>query len=253
MTRLAVVTGARGGIGSAVVGTLHVEGWTVFGIDAPDPGETLPTPKASVSSCDHFHAWDLRNWRDVPDVLTELVGDSPVQLLVNNAAVQVVRHLTELSQQELADTFAVNALAPFQAITALVPHLASGQGCVVNIASVHAQATSPGMAAYAASKSALIGLTRAAAIDLAPQGIRVNAVLPGAIDTPMLRHGIESRADDPAAGFERLERSTPLSRVGTPAEVASLVAFLADPHRSGFITGQSYVCDGGALAMLGTE
>jgi NAD(P)-dependent dehydrogenase (short-subunit alcohol dehydrogenase family) len=244
MTRRAVVTGVCGGIGSAIAERLAASDWQVLGIDRAETGP---------SSCDRFYSFDLSEWRSLSNVLLDLVDGKPIDVLVNNAGVQTVQSIAEVDDDSLADTFAVNVFAPFAAIRALVPELTKTAGAVVNIASVHAQATSLGMSSYAASKSAQLGMTRAAAVDLAPLGIRVNAVLPGAIDTEMLRAGMAARSGGIAGSMSRLANGTPLGRIGLAREVADLVEYLADSRRSSFVTGQSYIIDGGALASLGSE
>ena len=114
---------------------------------------------------------------------------------------------------------------------------------------MHARATSQSIAAYAATKGGLTAFTRAAALELGASGVRVNAILPGAIETPALRVGFPRT---PGAE-DVLVRRTPLRRIGTPRDVAHAVAFLVDDERAGFITGQDLVVDGGALAQLSTE
>lgn len=244
MTKTAVVTGVCGGIGSAIADRLASSGWEVLGIDRAAAGP---------STCVRFCRFDLSHWRHIPTALLDLVDGFTVDALVNNAGVQTVQPIGVVDDDDLVDTFAVNVFAPFTAIRTLVPYLTKTAGSVVNIASVHAQATSAGMSAYAASKSAQVGMTRAAAVDLAPLGIRVNAVLPGAIDTNMLRAGMAERAGGAEGSLRRLANGTPLGRVGLAREVADLVEYLADSERSSFVTGQSYVIDGGALANLGSE
>jgi glucose 1-dehydrogenase len=125
----------------------------------------------------------------------------------------------------------------------------------VNVSSVHAVATSPNVTAYAASKGALLALTRAAAIEMAPFGVRVNAVLPGAVDTPMLRAGVlrEDPDADVEVALKQLAERTPLRLVGDPSDIAEGILFLADGGRSRFVTGQVLVIDGGATACLSTE
>ena len=130
------------------------------------------------------------------------------------------------------------------------PQLKLGEGVIVNVSSVHAIATSESMAAYAASKGAVLALTRAMALELAPDGIRVNALLPGAVDTPMLRAGL---ARWPDIGVNQLASRIPLGRIGKPDEIAQAALFLSDNERASFITGQALVVDGGATARLGTE
>lgn len=133
---------------------------------------------------------------------------------------------------------------------------AAGGGAIVNVSSVHAVQTSANIAAYAASKGGLLALTHAMAIEFAPDNIRVNAVLPGAVDTPMLRAGL-SRGHvghgDMQSRLDNLARKTVIGRVGQPAEIAHAIYFLADETQSSFMTGQSMIIDGGATARLSTE
>jgi len=133
---------------------------------------------------------------------------------------------------------------------------AAGGGAIVNVSSVHAVATSANIAAYAASKGGLLALTRAMAIEFAPDNIRVNAILPGAVDTPMLRAGLNRGHVGGATIYDRLEnlaRKTVNGRVGKPEEIAHAIYFLADDTQSSFMTGQALIVDGGATARLSTE
>jgi NAD(P)-dependent dehydrogenase (short-subunit alcohol dehydrogenase family) len=123
---------------------------------------------------------------------------------------------------------------------------------IINIASVHARATSKGLPVYAASKGAITSLTRSMAIEFAAHGIRVNAILPGAIETEMLRKGL-SRNRDPENAIQELIKAIPLGRIGNPFDVAHLALFLAENKKSSYITGQEFVCDGGVLAKLSSE
>jgi NAD(P)-dependent dehydrogenase (short-subunit alcohol dehydrogenase family) len=244
MTKTALVTGVCGGIGSAIAERLGGTGWDVIGIDR----ETRPPV-----GCGEFVSHDIADWRGLPAALSELLGGRDLDVLVNNAGIQVVSSISAFEDDDLDAVFRVNTFAAFAAIRAVAPNLATRAGSVVNISSVHAVATSKGMSIYAASKAALVGMTRAAAVDLADSGIRVNAVLPGAIDTPMLRAGAEAREGGTAEGMRKLASATPLGRVGLAREVADLVEYLADSERSSFVTGQTFVIDGGATARLGTE
>jgi len=126
----------------------------------------------------------------------------------------------------------------------------------VNVSSVHAITTSVNIAAYAASKGAMLGLTRALAIELASNNIRVNAVLPGAVDTPMLHSGLSRgylQGNNIVDLVEQLGSKNIRGRVGQPHEIAEAIYFLADKSRSSFMTGQSLVVDGGATTRLSTE
>ena len=122
-----------------------------------------------------------------------------------------------------------------------------GGGAIVNVSSVHAVATSPGVGSYAASKGGLLALTRSMAIEFADDNVRVNAILPGAVNTPMLYEHLDKER------LENLARKTVNGRIGEPRELAHAIYFLADEEQSSFMTGQSILVDGGATAKLSTE
>lgn len=248
MIRTAVVTGVSGGIGSATARAFHTEGWQVVGLDRDTPAEGVPLAE--------FHACNLEDARAVVACLAELAhGLSEVHALVNNAAIGLDKGLADITVEAWDQVMAVNGRSALLAIQGLLAPLEAARGAVVNVASVHAVATSRNVAGYAASKGALLAFTRAAALDLAELGIRVNAVLPGAVDTPMLRAGLSRRVPPEEAQGELadLARRTPLGRVGQPGEIAEAIVFLADERRSSFVTGQALVVDGGASARLSTE
>jgi NAD(P)-dependent dehydrogenase (short-subunit alcohol dehydrogenase family) len=239
--KLAVITGSSGGIGSAIVDHFLAEGWTVVGIDCVAPGK-----KTGLE----FINANLASGRDIRRIGRIVrTKHKTVLALVNNAAEQIVKPLVKTTPKEWDRTMAVNARAAYLLMVELHDHLALAQGSVINIASVHAVATSPGMAAYVASKGALVSLTRAMALEFAPAGIRVNAVLPGAIHTPMLMAGLKRSK----LTLDSFAARHPLGRVGLPREVAEAVYFFANFVASGFITGQTLTVDGGATARLSTE
>ncbi len=246
--RVAVVTGSSGGIGGATVDCLTALGWRVVAVDCRSP--VGQTQGARFTAVDLGEPAEIRRlFRDIGKV------EGRVDALVNNAAVQLCCPFEEVEVDAWDRTMAVNVRAAAIAIQEALP-LFSDEAAVVNVGSVHAFATSIHMAVYAASKGALAALTRALAIELAPRGIRVNMLAPGAVDTTMLRAGLErgnAEESDVSARLELLAKRTPCQRVATPREIAELVALLADTERSGFVTGQTLVADGGALAMLGTE
>jgi NAD(P)-dependent dehydrogenase (short-subunit alcohol dehydrogenase family) len=237
MTRVAVVTGAAGGIGVATCDLLEEEGWDVVGVD-----------RVQV---DRPGALQL-DLADVERLVPELEALPQVDALVNNGAMQHFRSLEETTLEEWDAVQAVNLRGSFACLKATQDRLIAAQGAVVNVASVHAVATSRSIAAYAASKGGLLAFTRAAALELAPRGVRVNAVLPGAVDTPALRDGLARTGNAREAERTLIER-TPLRRIGAPTDIAHAVSFLVDRRRSAFMTGQALVVDGGALARLGTE
>jgi glucose 1-dehydrogenase len=177
--------------------------------------------------------------------------------LVNNAAVQVAKPLIETTVEEW-DMIIANNLRPAFLLSKLAYplFLIAGGGAIVNVSSVHAVQTSANIAAYATSKGGLLSLTRATAIEFAKDNIRVNAILPGAVDTPMLRAGLNRghvSGDDITTRLDNLARKTVNGRVGRPEEIAQAIYFLADDSQSSFMTGQAMIVDGGATARLSTE
>jgi len=175
---------------------------------------------------------------------------------VNNAACQVCKPLVETSPEEWDQVFACNVRSVYLSVKQAYPLLKRAGGAIVNVSSVHAIATSVGIAAYAASKGALLALTRAMALEFGPESIRVNAVLPGAVDTPMLHAGLSRghvQGESVAKLVRGLGKKHVMGRVGKPAEIGQTILFLADSDRSSFITGQALIVDGGATARLSTE
>ncbi len=247
MTKIVMVTGVAGGIGSATAAAFGKEGWYVVGIDKRYPPYDV--------AVDRFLCVDLTVPADIDAAFRELANLGHVNALVNNAAVQITKLLIETTPEEWDMVMAANVRSVYLTIRAAYPLLRACAGAIINTSSVHALATSSGIAAYAASKGALLALTRAAALELAKDGIRVNAVLPGAVDTPMLRAGLSRRPEEGERedGMRALAVRTPLGRVAQPDEIAQAILFLADEARSRFITGQAFVVDGGATARLSTE
>ncbi len=248
MNAVVVVTGATGGIGSATAGVFAEAGWTVVGIDRRD-GER--------QGIHRFFCADLTD-EETSLRTFEAIGKETgrIDALVNNAAVQVCKSLVDTTVAEWDGVMNANVRSVYLAVRHAYPLMRATGGAIVNVSSVHALATSANIAAYAASKGAVLALTRALAIELAPDRIRVNAVLPGAVDTPMLRAGLGRGHLDEAGADElvaRLGERHPLGRVGRPDEIAEAILFLCDAGRSSFLTGQALVVDGGALARLSTE
>jgi NAD(P)-dependent dehydrogenase (short-subunit alcohol dehydrogenase family) len=170
-----------------------------------------------------------------------------IDVLINNAGYAVYKGIEETTEEEWRRVLDVNLSAHFYAIKYAAPHLRGSKGAVVNIASGRALRTTPEVFAYTTAKTGVVGLTRAAALDLAPD-VRVNAVLPGAIDTPMHRENVAATTDL-EAGMRRIRERIPLKRHGQPSDVAQLVLFLASDE-SAWITGAAYVVDGGGSAVL---
>ena len=248
---VALITGAGGGIGRACVHHFAQKGWRVIGVDRSEFGDGFPADG-------HFIQADISH-PDAAEVIFRETRNfhSTLDALVNNAAVQVAKPLVETTVEEWDAVMASNLRSVFLFVKLAYPLLkAAGGGAIVNVSSVHAIQTSANIAAYAASKGGLLALTRAMAIEFAPDNIRVNAILPGAVDTPMLRAGLgrgHVGHGDIQERLDNLARKTVNGKVGKPEEIAHAIYFLADNEQSSFMTGQALVVDGGATARLSTE
>lgn len=242
-----VVTGVCGGIGRAIAQRFTDEGWAVVGVDRRDPDSDMPIAR--------FERADVGADGEVAALFDRLSDLGRLDALVNNAAIQVNKPIVDTSDLEWSQVMDTNVRSAFQCIREGHDLLAAAKGAVVNVSSVHALATSVNVAVYAISKGALAALTRSAAIELAASNIRCNAVLPGAVDTPMLRDGLDRRPhpDGPDGNLHELASRTPLGFVATPAQIAPSIVHLADGEQSPYTTGQMLVVDGGATIKLGTE
>lgn len=245
-----LITGAAGGIGRATVHLFAQKGWRVIGVDRAPFGPNFPENGLFIQA-DISSAQAIAQIFDHAQAVT-----SRLDALVNNAAMQITKPLLETSVEEWDAVMAANLRSVFLGVKMAYPLLKAAGGAVVNVSSVHAIQTSANIAAYAASKGGLLALTRAMAIEFAADDIRVNAILPGAVDTPMLRAGLNRghvTGEDVHRRLENLARKTVNGRVARPEEIASAIYFLADNTQSSFMTGQALVVDGGATARLSTE
>jgi glucose 1-dehydrogenase len=249
--RSVLITGAAGGIGRATVHLFAEKGWRVIGVDRSPFGIDFPASGVFIHS-------EISNPESMEEVSQQVQSFTPsLNALVNNAAVQVAKPLIETTVEEW-DMIIANNLRPAFLLSKLAYplFLIAGGGAIVNVSSVHAVQTSANIAAYATSKGGLLALTRATAIEFAKDNIRVNAILPGAVDTPMLRAGLNRghvSGDDITTRLDNLARKTVNGRVGRPEEIAQAIYFLADDSQSSFMTGQAMIVDGGATARLSTE
>ena len=246
-----LITGAAGGVGRATVRHFHERGYRVIGVDRQSVYPEFPADGLFIQA-------DISVPENLEKIFIQATEFSPtLDVLVNNAGFQVTKPLVETTVEEWDMVMASNLRSVFLGAKLAYPLLkAEGGGAIVNVSSVHAVATSSNIAAYAASKGGLLALTRAMAIEFAPDNIRVNAVLPGAVDTPMLRAGFHRGRENEAteeSQLAALAAKTVNGRVALPEEIASVIYFLADSTQSSFITGQGLLADGGATCRLSTE
>lgn len=236
--RVAVVTGAARGQGRAIARRFVVEGAHVVGGDVlEDELASLTDELGDAVTARSLDVRDRGQWDALVAGTVEAHGH--IDVLVNNAAVHRNAWLTRETAESFEAVWRVNTLGPFHGIQAVVAAMDDG-GAIVNTLSTAALHGFARNGAYAASKGALAAVTRVAAIELASRGIRVNAVVPGGIDTPMVL-----AVDDPVTR-EALTRN-PLGRIGEPGDVADAVLYLAS-DRAAFVTGTELVVDGGMLA-----
>jgi len=240
MADTVIVTGAAGGIGSAVVRTLRDKEYRVVGIDVADAHESgkdfLRIDLSNLSS--------TKRVGELSEQLADTIQSDRLVGLVNNAALQIVRPFNELTVEHMVDSLQVNCVAPFVLAKASFDYLKKSHGTIINIGSIHSKLTKPGFVAYATSKSAVQGLTRAMAVELG-RDIKVCAIIPAAIATPMLTAGFE---DNPQ-GLSELSSFHPAGIVGNTDEVGELVNLLIGGSLP-FSNGAVWNIDGGISGVL---
>lgn len=242
---VALVTGASSGIGAATAIAFAEAGWEVM---AAGRNEGRLEEVADVS--DNIASWSGELTES--DECNELVDDTidefgRLDCLVNNAGVIIRAGVADTSDDDWRYTMGINLDAPFFLSRAALPHLLQSTGSIVNIASDWGLRGGERAAAYCASKGAIIQLTKAMAIDHARDGLRINAVCPGDIDTPMLASEADDTGIDLDEFLAQAAEGNPNGRIGTPEEVAALIIFLASDSAA-HITGTAIPIDGGALA-----
>lgn len=244
--RVAVVSGAASGIGRGIAEVLAERGWVVLAVDKNGDGLTdvAAGPITPITA-------DLTRSDDCERVAEEARRLGPLKGLVNCAGRELHGSVTEMSEDEWDYVIDTNLKTIYLLSHHCLPVMAdAGGGAVVNISSIQALATQTSVAAYAASKGAVISLTRAMALDHAPEGIRVTCICPGTIDTPLVRANAEYfNSGDPEAQLREWGGMHAVGRIGTPREVGLTVAFMLSDDAS-FITGSSHLVDGGLLASF---
>lgn len=230
--KIALVTGAARGLGAAQARLLVVEGASVLATDLVDDPRISDELGQNARFVQH-DVTDADSWQRVISAAEDAFG--PVSVLVNNAGILRQGRLEETDEAEFRQVLEVNQIGTFLGMRAVLPSMRrAGGGSVVNISSIAGLVGFPGFFGYVATKWAIRGMTKAAALELAPDGIRVNSVHPGVIETEMTRD------------IDRGEMvgTQPIPRIGQPVEIANLVLFLASDESS-YTTGSEFVADGG--------
>lgn len=245
---VAVVTGGTSGIGVTIAQRLTEQGYRVLVTGrSVERGEKVA---GELGDTARFVAADLNTGDGIARVIEAAKQHfGRIDVLVNNAAIDHTNDLLEVTDQEIRDTFETNTFGAMNLLIAVarVMRDQGDGGAIINVTSRLASIGVPTMGIYSASKGAMLAFTKAAAIDLAQYGIRVNAVAPGMTATPLYEEWLAGE-EDPAATAERVAAAIPLRRIAQPQDVAATVAFLASPGAE-YLTGVSIPVDGGYLAQ----
>ena len=238
--KLALITGGGTGLGLAMTEAFIQAGARVVITGRRE--EVLKEACQKVSGKADYIVNDVTDLDSLPSMVEEIENNyGPIDILVNNAGVNMKKPVFDVTDEEFERIIRTNLTGLFSLTREVGKKMAErGQGSVIMITSMAALYGIPKVSAYTASKAAVLGMTRSLATDLSPKGIRVNAIAPGFIDSPMLRKAFN---DDPERERRVLER-TPLNTLGTPQDVASAAVFLAS-DASGFVTGVNLPVDGG--------
>ncbi len=250
--RVALITGAGSGIGRAAAELFASEGAAVAVVDVRvDAAEETVAKIAAGGGRAQAVAADVTVDADVTAAMARTLDAwGRLDVLYNNAGVDSRGSVADATEDDWDRCFSVNVKGTFLCSRAAVPHLAaSGGGAIVNQGSVAALVGVPNFAAYCAAKGAVVALTRSMAIDLAPQSVRVNAICPGTVFTPLMEPLLRARGDgDLQAGLAKTTAKYPIGRLGTPEEIARVALFLASDDAS-FVTGSIVTADGGMTAQ----
>ena len=238
--KIAIVTGGARGQGASHARAMVGEGAKVVLTDLrAELGEQLAAKLGDAAKFIQHDVSKPEDWERV--IATTEAAFGPVSVLVNNAGIAVIKPFDDMTFEEYQHVISINQSSVFLGMKAVIPSMrrASG-GSIVNISSIAASRSVPGSMAYSAAKSAVLGMTRVAALEFVKDNIRVNAILPGLTWTPMI-----SDVDDDTVA--KLNEGVPMKRMATAAEVSNLVLYLASDESS-YSTGSNFVVDGGVLA-----
>ena len=246
--KTALVTGGTGGIGSAICERFEREGAKVIAADLADNG--------GGSGGGTFRQFDVTNEAQIIETFDQLASDwGKLDILVNAAGIEIEETIENTTLEQWNRIFAINVTGMFLTSKYALPLLRKSEGAsVINFGSYDGYIADPGLAAYCATKGAVHALTRAMACDHGPEGIRVNAICPGYVDTPMLQSFFEGEGSGGGGGnIETLQQAVrdvhPMRTYGTPQDIANLVNWLASDEAR-YASGQLWVIDGGLSAQV---
>jgi len=246
--RVVIITGGAKGIGAGCGAVFAREGGLVAVLDRDLVSANALAETLSAQGPGSVRAWacDVADPQQLQRAISGVVETwGRIDCLINNAGVHPpAMRLEETSLESVHALMQVNFLSGFAAAKLVVPYLRQTQGTIINISSMTAVLGQDRSSAYASTKAAQVGLTKSLAIELGPDGIRVNAILPSNIDTPLMREWAAS-LDDPASALARVSQLQVFGRMGRPEEIGTIALFLATEDSS-FITGQAIEAEGGA-------
>jgi NAD(P)-dependent dehydrogenase (short-subunit alcohol dehydrogenase family) len=249
--KVVFITGGALGIGQAACEIFAERGAAVSIVDwDAEAGKKLAADIEQKGSQVMFHKVNVANFADVQnaaDATVEAFGR--IDSLVVSAGIQRYGTAVSTDEAQWDEIMGVNLKGAWNAARACIPHIQKQGGSIVNVSSVQALASQQNVLAYTASKHGVIGLTRSMAMDFAKDGIRVNAVCPGTVDTPMLKWAA-SLDPDPQSVYDACNAMHPLGRIAEPREIGEVVVFLAH-ESSSFVTGAVWTVDGGLLTQIG--
>ena len=234
--KVAIITGAARGQGEAEARLFVAEGARVMLTDVLPEGDAVAKALGDLAVFSEHDVGRTADWERIVKLTTQRFGR--LDILVNNAAIYRMRSLLDTTDEELDEITRVNQRGPLLGMRAVAPVMrATGGGSIINISSGAGLRGVRNMIVYSTTKWAVRGMTKCAALELAPDRIRVNSVHPGIIETPMLK-------ENPAALNQAMVRATPIGRIGQPQDIARMVLYLASDAAS-FITGAEFSVDGG--------
>lgn len=247
--KIAAVTGAGSGIGQAIALLFASEGAHVYAFDVDENGLKDTASKAGYGQLLTTGLLDVSSSENIQQSLKKIVDQSDrLDILVNNAGIGVAGTIPETKEEDWHRIIAVNLTGVYLTCKYAIPIMQKqGEGNIINMASVAGMVGVKDRTAYGASKAGVVGLTKGMAIDHAGEGIRINCICPGTVDSPWVGRILADRAD-PAGDRKGMEARQPIGRMGTSEEIAHAALYLADP-KSAYVHGSALIIDGGLSAQ----